>query len=1047
MVTCWRCGQESPDGFAFCGSCGAPLAELQAREVRKTVTVVFSDVTGSTKLGEQLDPESLRRVMGRYFDEMQAVVEGHEGTVEKFIGDAVMAVFGIPVVHEDDALRAVRAAAEMRDRLAALNDELERDWGVRIEVRTGVNTGEVVTGDAAVSQRLATGDAVNVAKRFEEAAPAGEILLGEQTYHLVRDAVEVEDIEPLKLKGKSEPLPAYRLIALAADAPGRARRLDSPMVGRERELAALIQAYERAVNEQACHLFTVLGPAGVGKSRLVAEFLAGIGDHATVVRGRCLPYGEGITYWPLAEVIRGRYGEEPLAGIQAAVVGAEAELIAGRIAAALGLGGTPAPSEETSWAVRHLFEAEASKRPLIVLFDDLQWAEPTFFDLVEHVADWSRDASILVICIARPELLDERPGWGGGKFNATSVLLEPLSTADSHELVTNLLGRAQLDPSVQERIMNAAEGNPLFVEEMLAMLIDDGLLTRTNGDWVAAGDLSTITVPPTIHALLSARLDRLGPDERAVIERGSVEGKVFHRGAVAELSADDLRASVWSHLQALVRKELIRPDRTDFPGEDAFRFRHLLIRDAAYGAIPKELRAELHERFAEWLDRFGVEHLPERDELVGFHLEQAYRYRSDLAPVDEVARKLALTAGERLGRAARRAMGRKDVAATVGLAERALALLPDENELRPGLLSDLGFCFRERGDFEAAETALESALAATAAVGDRSAAALIEARMAQLKTMRGGTMEEGREILRRLADELDTRGDDEPLAEVLFLLGQHISWTDGDPSEVLERGARLAHDLGNPRLEADCIGWLGVDAFWYDRPVEEGLRLCATLLDRPSAGPGTSQLLLIAGLLKRLAGREEEGLDDVREGETMLMELGRLVDAHTYSMGKATVALLAGRADEAEQVILPGREALSAYGETAALSTVSGVAALSIAAQGRYDEAGLFVEEARALGADDDMPTQSIWRAARARILAGQGQIDAALELAGESVRLLAPRQFLYLIILSTSAAEVQRAAGNEQEAKELLEQARDLRERKGIVIGAAWFEELLATG
>ena len=309
-------------------------------------------------------------------------------------------------------------------------------------------------------------------------------------------------------------------------------------------------------------------------------------------------------------------------------------LITERVAAAVDLGGDPGPSDETAWAVRRLFEAEGRARPLVVLFDDLQWAEPTFLDLVEHLAEWSRDSPILLICIARPEFLDERPSWGGGKFNATSVLLERLNDGESAELVTNLLGRAQLDEDVRSRIMSAAEGNPLFVEEMLAMLIDDGLLTRSDGDWVPAGDLSQITVPPTIHALLAARLDRLGRDERAVIERGSVEGKVFHRGAVAELSTEQLRESVWNNLQTLVRKELIRPDRTDLPGEDAFRFRHLLIRDAAYEAMPKELRAELHERFADWLDQIG---LAEQDEIVGYHLEQAYRYRVELAPVDDEA--------------------------------------------------------------------------------------------------------------------------------------------------------------------------------------------------------------------------------------------------------------------------------------------------------------------------------------------------------------------------------------------------------------------------
>jgi len=428
MSTCPQCGRENPDGFKFCGSCGAPLVAAEQREVRKTVTVVFCDVTGSTALGEQLDPESLRRVMGRYFDEMRMVVVAHEGTVEKFIGDAVMAVFGIPVLHEDDALRAVRAAEEMREKLGELNEELERDWGVRIQVRTGVNTGEVVAGDASSGQRFATGDTVNVAKRFEEAAPAGEILLGDSTYRLVRDAVEVEPVAPLELKGKVEPISAYRLVKVEAGAPGRARRLDSPMVGRERERAVLHQAYQRAVGERACHLFTVLGAAGVGKSRLVVDFLDELGERATVVSGRCLPYGEGITFWPLLEVIRNLYGEDFLSGLAGRLAGDEnAELISERIEAAVGVGDGAGLPDETFWAVRKLFEAHAGERPLVVVFDDLHWAAPTFLDLVEHIADWSRDAPLLLVCLARPEFLDGRPNWGGGKFNATSVLLEPLN--------------------------------------------------------------------------------------------------------------------------------------------------------------------------------------------------------------------------------------------------------------------------------------------------------------------------------------------------------------------------------------------------------------------------------------------------------------------------------------------------------------------------------------------------------------------------------------------------------------------------------------------
>lgn len=1046
MVTCSRCGQENPQGFRFCGSCGAGLdAAPTLREMRKTVTVVFCDVTGSTKLGEQLDPESLRRVMGRYFDEMKAVVEAHEGTVEKFIGDAVMAVFGIPVLHEDDALRAVRAAAEMLERLDSLNEELARDWGVRIEVRTGVNTGEVVAGDTAGAQRLATGDAVNVAKRLEEAAPPGEILIGEPTYRLVRDAVDVEAVEPLEFKGKSERVFPYRLVALAGDSPGRARRLDSPMVGRERELTALEQAYRRAVEERACHLFTILGPAGVGKSRLVVEFVARVAGEATVMRGRCLPYGEGITYWPLAEAIRARYGDEPLAAIESTVGDHEASLITGRIAAALDLGGTPGASDETAWAFRRLLEAEAQARPLLVLFDDLQWAEPTFLDLVEHLADWSHDAPILLICLTRPEFLNERPGWGGGKFNATSVLLERLSDEDSAELVTNLLGQAELDQAIQDRIMSAAEGNPLFVEEMLRMLIDDGLLTREDGCWTAAGDLARITVPPTIHALLAARLDRLCQDERAVIERGSVEGKVFHRGAVAELATNELRESVWAHLQALVRKELIRPDRTDLPGEDAFRFRHLLIRDAAYEAMPKELRAELHERYANWLDTIGVEHFSERDEITGYHLEQAYRYRTELAPVDESGQELAQRAGERLAAAARRAMRRSDVPATIGLIERALALLSDTHELRPRLLAHLGYSLRDRGDLDAATAAFEQGLEAAERVGDRATGALIEARIAALRAMQGGTLEEALAVLRPLAEELEALGDEEHLAEVLFLLGQHLSWAEQDARDVLEHGASLAHRLGNLRLEASCIGWLCIDAFWYEARLEEGLELCARLLDRPDAGAEVSRLLVIAGNLKRLGGREDEGMADIEQATRQLTELGRMVDAHAFSMATASVSILDGRFAEAEQLLLPTREALAAFGEKSYLSTVSAVLAFVMAAQGRYDEARPLVDDAREFGAEDDLSTIVYWLAARARILAGRGQHEEARALSDEALSRLGPRRCMDVVTLLEGAAEIHRLAGRPDEARQALQESLVLRERKGVVLGNARVRELLA--
>ena len=534
MPICASCGQDNPDGFRFCGNCGAELAETSpSREVRKTVTVLFCDVSGSTAMGERLDPESTRRVMSRYFDAMREAIERHGGTVEKFIGDAVMAVFGVPVVHEDDALRAVRAAADMRAALAELNEELDRDWGVRIESRIGVNTGEVVAGEG---QTLAVGDAVNVAARLEQGAAPGETLLGASTHRLVRDAVEAEPAEPLDAKGKSEPVAAFRLIGLVEGAEFIPRRLDSPLVGRENELAQLQRAYDHAVSERVAYQFTLLGAAGIGKSRLVRELEDRV--DATLLAGRCLPYGEGITYWPLAEI-------EPLAG--------EIDFGANR--------------DEIALQTRRILERMARERPLVLVFDDLQWAEPTFLDLVDHVTDLARDAPLLLLCVARPELLDHRPGWGGGKLNATTMLLEALTADESTRLVDNLL-LTRVDSETKERIAAAAEGNPLFVEEMLAMVTD--------------GSDGELAVPPTIQALLAARLDRLAPDERTAVECAAVQGQEFRQAALASLVPEPLAGRLAEIQQSLVRKDLVRP-----AAEDTFRFKHLLLRDAAYEALPE----------------------------------------------------------------------------------------------------------------------------------------------------------------------------------------------------------------------------------------------------------------------------------------------------------------------------------------------------------------------------------------------------------------------------------------------------------------------------
>ncbi|MDQ4081364.1 MAG: AAA family ATPase, partial [Actinomycetota bacterium] len=647
-MVCRECGEEAPARARFCPACGAPLrADTSTRSaVRKTVTALFCDVVGSTELGEQLDPEQMRRVMSRYFDEMRAAIEHHGGTVEKFIGDAVMGIFGVPTVHEDDALRAVKAAVEMRERLQRLNGELARERGVRIDARIGLNTGEVVAGDSSGDEHLVTGDIVNVAKRLEQVASPDEILIGDLTRRLVQDAVELEPSGERELKGKRERVSAWRVVAVSEHAAPFARRLDAPLVGRAFELAELRHAYERAAAERHCRLVTVLGPAGIGKSRLARELCSVVEDEATVLTGRCLPYGEGITFWPLVEIVRQAEEGTP---VEAVLAGADdAETIGERLRAAIGLRATEAGGQETFWAVRRYLEALARDRPLVVRLEDIHWAEPTFLELIEYLVGWSRDAPILLLCLARPELLETYPAWAAPNPRASVVMLDALSPADSETLLDVLPGGDALADATRARIAETAEGNPLFVEQMVAM---------------AREAVDTASIPPTIHALVAARLDLLPAEQRTVAERASVVGREFTLAAVGDLCPPELRAAINSHLLALVRKGLIRPQRS-VAADDAFRFQHVLIRDAAYERMSKELRAELHERFARWLEQRARER-PELDELVGYHLEQAFRYRERLGPVDEHARQLAVRAGEVLGAAGRRAFARDDIPAAM----------------------------------------------------------------------------------------------------------------------------------------------------------------------------------------------------------------------------------------------------------------------------------------------------------------------------------------------------------------------------------------------
>jgi class 3 adenylate cyclase len=687
-------------------------------ELRKIVTVVFSDLCDSTKLGESLDPESLRQVITRYFGAMRDALELHDGAVEKYIGDAVMAVFGTPAVREDDALRAVRAAAEMQTALEELNEQLELRWGVRLQARTGVNTGEVIVGDAALGQGLVTGDAVNVAARLEQVAAPGEILIGRHTLELAREAVQVEPVPPLDLKGKSEPVPAFRLIGVAGRDATVDRQLSSPLVGRERELDLLRDASRRAADGRACVLVTLVGPAGIGKSRLAEDFSVEVAESARVVGGRCLSYGEGLTFWPLRAVIEALAGTDDRDAPEtkrarlAELLPADddTDLIVERVAGALGWSEASARPEETFWAVRKLLEASAADGPLVVLLEDLHWGEPTFLDLVESVAGTISGAPVLIVATARGDLLDARPTFGGAAPDATTIELNPLGGSESQALVEHLIGDTGVGEELSKRILSGAEGNPLFVEELVRMLVEDHRLERDEAGLSQVRGQAELSAPPTIHALLAARLDRLDTAERSFVEAAAVIGRSFPPGAVRELLREDDRAEPGELVRALVRKQLIEPDGGRVAGEATFSFAHMMIRDVAYRGSLKEQRVDLHERFAGWLERTAGERAGEYEEILGHHLERAHSYLVELGPVDERSRELGARAAAWLGSSGRRALARGDIPPAVGLLERAVDLLPEDDPARQDLALKLGIALAETGQLSRAGALLHDRL-------------------------------------------------------------------------------------------------------------------------------------------------------------------------------------------------------------------------------------------------------------------------------------------------------------------------------------------------
>ena len=807
--------------------------------------------------------------------------------------------------------------------------------------------------------------------------------------------MDAEPVELPMLKGKSQLVPAFRLLNAAGEL---GRRFGTPLVGRTTELRRLRDAFAQAVHDRSCQLFTVLGSAGVGKSRLVAEFLQDV--DARLVRGRCLSYGEGISYWPVVEILK---------QLRTLPAGDAAR----PLRALLGESDAAASAEEIAWGFRKLLEQQAQTEPLVCVLDDLHWAEETLFDLVEHVADLSRDAPILLLCMARPELLERRPSWGGGKWNATTVLLEPLDAGETEQLLSEL---GEVPPELHERIVQAAEGNPLFLEEMLALVRDSGS--------------DRLEVPPTIQALLAARLDQLNPAERAVLERGSIEGRVFHRGAVAALA--DGEGQVDQRLLSLVRKELVRPDRPQLPEEDAYRFRHLLIRDAAYDALPKSVRADLHRRFAAWLETRGRE-LVELDEILGHHLEQAARCLDELGRADP---ELSLAAGDRLALAGSRALSRGDRRSAAALLERSLGLTR-RYRLDVHLELDLARAYEDEPRTAAATAA--AAAERAAAAGDEAAALLARVAATLYRIhFSGGSVDELERRAALALQSLEALGDHRGLVTVWFALGEAANWHGRaeDRSQAAEQAIRHSRRGGEQSRYAEILSYALVQG---PRPAHEAL----ATLDRLVADSADPRVVLSRALLLAMLERLDEAWVLAGQAEERLREFGQAPEA---SLRHAEIAVLAGDEESAVAHYRGWCDHLESAGRQAELSTYAPILGRLLCAVGRHDDAEPLAETGRELGDPTDVMTQVSWRQATALVSAARGRYAEAGGLARDAVRIAETTDHLQTQADACSdLAKVLEAAGRRDEAIAAWRKALDLYERKEIVPLARRAHERLA--
>ena len=980
---------------------------------RKLATVLFVDLVESSAFVVDTDPEIVRRRVTRYFERAAHCIESHGGTVEKFAGDAVMAAFGIPRAHEDDAERALRAALSIVGAVKELG----------LEARVGIEAGEVVVGDS--DSTFATGEAVNIAARLQQLAEPNEILVGPNARLLAAAAIELDPLGVRELRGRAEPLPVWRVVCAREGEPPPPA-VTAPLVGRDSELELLENTWERTARDRRAHLFTIYGEPGMGKSRLAREFVSTL-EGATVLAGRCLPYGEGITYWPLAEMVKAAAGisddDPPDEAHEKLLVCCEDEAVADLLALASGV--LTAVEEERSqqeiaWAAREWAEQLAQAQPLVLVFEDIHWAEEPLLELVEHLATWVREAPLFILCLARPELLDVHPGWGGGRLRATTITLEALPRDESEVLVDALAGDEPLPADLRQALLDKTEGNPLFVEETMRMLAE--------GD--GAGD-NGVRIPDTLQLIIAARIDRLPYAAKSILQRASVIGRVVWAGALAHLAPgqeglDDL-------LDDLLRRDfLLSESRSTISGERAYRFKHVLIREVAYAGLSKSARAEHHLRFAAWLAEKAGDELVE---IRAYHLDQASHLLAELdgAPPSEVASEAA----EALTEAGKRALAREANRSARRLLLRAAELDPTLERRHKAAVAAWRL-----DDLPAVAAEMEQVWRAAQEAGDRGIEGRALSALAHVALLRDADLPRARELADQALAVLPE--DDGPgRFDALSLLGQMAHWV-GDLAEV-ERYVRRALDVAVAEERKDLkseatqklanvyLSRLELDeAEAFVRSSCELAEASGSISSRASALAGRAAFLSLQGELEE----SEAAFEDAR---ALYEEAGAAWPLARVRLGQAWVAWERGDLGRAEKLFRESIRILKPLEDRGALCESQRGLAQLLVAQGKLDEAERLALESRKTVGPHDETSRATTRMALGLVRAAQGRNEEAEQLLTEALAIVEQTDFNGTKIeVATALANFLRDRGREDEAVDVERRVAHL----GPLAWTKWLQE-----